>query len=287
MDKTKDNIAVSSLYTAGAWRWGRLPCADFVTPDGAQAVFRIVNLYMRFYRLVNPQVYSLKHQLLHRHAAIDSLLRLSPSARVIEVACGFSPRGSHVSASPQIEYIEIDLPEVVVRKRQQLESTPAGRVVLARPNFHLQPGDITTLDFAEEFGVHKSTAVVTEGLMMYFPRDVQMRIWRSIAFLLRKTGGLYLFDYIPLSDEPPRSTVGEWLHRFGQKVLKLTSDFAYDGRTRSDVAQDLADAGFADVKAIDTGTVAREWGLPQSSVPTRTIIYCCRAESRRANAGRA
>lgn len=275
MDKNKHNIPVSALYTAATWRWGELPCAEFVTPADAQGVFRIVNAFMVLYRWINPAKFSLRHQLLHRHTAIDHLLAEASYGRVIEIACGFSPRGSRVSADPGIHYVEMDLPDVIAGKRRQLSSTASGRAVLARPNFELRAADINTLDFSAEF-LGMPTAVVTEGLMMYFPREAQLPIWRGIAKLLAKTDGVYLFDYIPLSEEPKRSRLGQWLHHFREAVLGIRSDFAYDGRSRSDVLADLRLVGFDDVTAIDTGDVARPWGLPAASVPTRTIIYRCR-----------
>jgi O-methyltransferase involved in polyketide biosynthesis len=274
MDKNKDNIAVSALYTAATWRWAGFPCADFLTPDNAQPVFRLVNAFMVLYRLINPRKFSLPHQLLHRHTAIDYLLWRSGNRRVVEVASGLSPRGSRFSANPEIDYIELDLPDMIAFKQRQLATSPEGRAVLGRHNFELRAADVTELDFAREFA-GSPVAVITEGLMMYFPREQQMQIWRRIAELLKQSGGDYFFDYIPLSDEPPRSWLGQAFHWFGSKVLRLRSDFAYDDRGREQVADDLRAAGFSHVAMVDTGVAASRWSLPQADVPTRTIIFSC------------
>ncbi len=284
MDTNKDNVAVSALYTAGTWRWAGFAAADVVTPQDADPVFRLVNAYMRFYRWLNPRTFSLRHQLLHRHAAIDHLLAGSGCQRVIEVASGFSPRGVSFSADPAREYIEIDLPDMVAAKRRQLEASEAGRVALQRGNFSLRAGDMTCLDFVAEFAGTASadaadsqpTAVISEGLMMYFPREQQLAIWRSVAALVIATGGVYLFDYIPLSEEPPRSWLGRLLHVLRVRVLGIRGDFAYDQRDRDAVAADLRACGFARVESFSTGDVAADWGLPQAGVATHTLIYCCR-----------
>jgi O-methyltransferase involved in polyketide biosynthesis len=279
MDKNKDNVAVSALYTAGTWQWARLSGAELVTPAGARSVFRVVNLYMTLYRLLNPSTYSLRHQLLHRHAAIDHLLAASGCQRTIEVGCGFSPRGARVSADPGQEYIEVDLPDMVIHKRRQLEGSASGRSVLARKNFRLHTGDIVALDFAQEFRQESPvprTAVVTEGLMMYFTRDQQLPIWRSIARLVSQSNGVYLFDYIPLSEEPGRSLLGRLLHAFRVRVLGIKGDFAYDQRDRHAVAEDLVACGFEAVESFATTDVAKAWGFPQADARSRTIIYCCR-----------
>lgn len=274
MDKDQDNLAVSARYTAATWAWAGLPQAEVLTPANAESVFRFVNRCLRFYRWINPAAYSLPHQLLHRHAAIDHLLRTSGLVHTVEIACGFSPRGAHFSADPAHRYVEIDLPDMIAAKRRQLAASSAGQAILDRPNHALVAGDVTRLDFAGLVADHP-TCFITEGLMMYFAREAQMPIWRALAAALRPAGGEYFFDYIPLSEEPPRSAPGRVLHRirlacFGQ------GDFAYDARDRHAVAADLRECGFDAVEIFSTGDIARDWGLPQADVPTRTLVYRCR-----------
>ncbi|AXI01745.1 class I SAM-dependent methyltransferase [Aquirhabdus parva] len=277
MDTNKDNVAVSALYTAGTWQWAGLPGSDAVTPADSERVFSFVNRYMVFYTFLNPKTFSLRHQLLHRHTAIDYLREQSGCTRTVEVACGFSPRGASVSADPAQEYIEIDLPDMITFKERQLQKSAEGRQVLARDNFKLRPDNILTLDFVANFA-DRRTAVITEGLMMYFTREQQLPIWQSIARLVNTTDGVYLFDYIPLSEEPARSWLGAILHFFRVKLFGK-GDFAYDQRNREDVAQDLRASGFGQVESFITGEVASLWNLPQANVPSRTIIYRCSASS--------
>ena len=113
MGRNKENVAVSALYTAAVWQWAKLPSSDLLTPEDSNGVFRLVNAYMRFYRWINPAVYSLPHQLLHRHSAINYLLRQAACPRVVEVACGFSPRGVTLSENAQLEYYDFDLPAML------------------------------------------------------------------------------------------------------------------------------------------------------------------------------
>lgn len=278
MDKNKDNVAVSAFYTAATWQWAGLDGAAVTTPADAAPVFNAVNTYLRFYRWLNPQTYSLRHQLLHRHAAIDHLRAESGCRHTIEVASGFSPRGLSVSADLQAHYLEIDLPDMIVAKQRQLAASEAGRVALARPNFRLQAGDVTRLDFAADFP-GQPVAVISEGLMMYFRREQQLPIWQGIARRLAVTGGVYLFDYIPLSEEPPRSWPGRLLHLLRVHVFRLRGDFAYDQRDRAAVAADLRACGFDQVDSFSTAEVARGWGLPQADVPSRTLVYRCRVST--------
>lgn len=274
MDTNKANIPVSALYTSATWHWGRLPCADLVIPDGALALFNVVNLYLSLYRWLNPAKFSLRHTLLHRHTAINRLLTLADCPQIIEIAAGFSPRGSMASANSRIHYYEVDLPDVVALKKKQLQANPIGRAVLARNNFNLLSGDITQLDFAAAFPARRSF-VITEGLMMYFGRAVQQQIWQKIAAYLARHGGEYVFDYIPLPDEPPRSALGAWLSRLKDRWLAKSPTYAYDERSRAQVADDLRAAGFRHVEVYDSAEIARAWKLPCSHIDTRVIIYHC------------
>lgn len=275
MGKDEKNIPYSALYTAATWRWGQLPCAELTTPQGAEGMFKAINAYMALYRLLNPRKNSLPCTLLHRHTIINTLLKRSGCRQLIEIAAGFSPRGSMVSADPALQYYEIDLPEVVGLKRNQLSLSPAGQAVLARPNYTLLAGDITALDFSQPFAA-VSTFVITEGIMMYFKREMQMAIWRVIAQFIARVGGEYVFDYIPLDVEPQRSVLGKILSRIKTFIIQTESPFAYDQRTRHDVAADLRAAGFSSVEQIDSLEVARAWNLPHAEERTQVIIYCCR-----------
>lgn len=274
MGLNSQRIPHSALYTSATWKWGQLAYADCVTPRQAEGVFRLVNAYLALYRRLNPQKISLKHNLLHRHAAIDHLIQASSCRQIIEIAAGFSPRGCFFSEQPERQYFEVDLAEVIALKRQQLQSSVRGRQVLERSNFTLQTGDITRLDFMAFAKV--PTLLVSEGIMMYFQRDAQQLIWRNIAQFVRTHGSEYIFDYIPLDDEPPRSTLGQVLSNMRQKLFKPPPAFAYDERTRHDVRDDLLAAGFSAVEIINTADVAQSWQLPHPEVATRTIIYHCR-----------
>ncbi len=275
MGKNRHRIPHSALYTSATWKWGKLPCAQIVTPPGAEGIFRLVNAFVALYRLLNPQKISLRHNLLHRHTAIDTLIRRSTCRQVIEIAAGFSPRGCMFSEDPSLRYFEVDLPEVVALKRMQIGSSEAGQRIFGRPNFSLLEGDITRLDFSQPFSP-VPTIIVSEGIMMYFKREAQMEIWRNIARFVRAQGGEYIFDYIPVDDEPPRSHFGQILSDLRKRLLNPPPPFAYDERTRLQVADDLRAAGFSQVEMIDTGEVARAWSLPYPHVPTRTILYHCR-----------
>ena len=271
MSLDKDNIPPSALYTAATWRWGKFPGADLVTPPNARPVFRLVNAYLTLYGLLNPGRHSLKHTLLHRHAGIDHLLRASNCSQVIEIAAGFSPRGSAISADHSMRYFEVDLPPVIAAKRALLQATPAGQMILRRENLALLEGDVTAMEWPR-FAACPSF-IITEGLMMYFDRGTQMSIWRDIAGFLRANRGEYVFDYLPAPDEPRRSFAGRLLSRMRSAQRRA---FPCDGRNRHEIADDLRAAGFKSIALHTSANFASAWNLPHAKAHTRVILYRCR-----------
>jgi O-methyltransferase involved in polyketide biosynthesis len=230
-----------------------------------------VNACSALYQLLNPGWHSLRHTLLHRHIGIDHLLRRADCLQVIEIAAGFSPRGSSCSGDSRVSYFEVDLPAVIAAKRRLLEGTPAGKEVLSRDNFALLEGDVCTMRWTG-FPARRSF-VITEGLMMYFDRSDQMLIWKAIATFLRNNGGEYVFDYLPVPDEPSRSFAGRLLSRMRSSGRPR---FPCDGRSRHEIAADLREAGFAHVEMHSSAEFASAWDLPHAGVHTRVILYRCR-----------
>lgn len=275
MPRNKQNIPHSAKYTAATWVWGKFPCAQLTAPKDAGQVFRVVNAYMRLYRLINPKKYSLHHTLLHRHAMINYLLRRAELPQVVEVAAGFSPRGSAVSEAGNVNYYEVDLEDVVALKRDQLNQSEQGRAILARQNFQQKSADIRYLNFCAEFAAIPSF-FITEGLMMYFHRQEQMAIWQQLAAFIKQHGGEYVFDYISLDIEPERSVVGQALHRLKKRLGGGDAGYCYDNRSIGDVKSDLLAAGFNQVDVYESSQVAAAWKLPESQVKTRVAVYHCR-----------
>lgn len=274
MSRTTDKIPHSALYTAATWQWGGLSCAHFIVPGQAEGLFKIVNAYMRFYRFINPRKFSLHHTLLHRHTMINYLLDAADCQQVIEIAAGFSPRGSSHSENPDVCYYEVDLPDVVELKRRQLDSSAHGKQVLGRNNFIQKAGDILQIDVKAEFPARKSF-VISEGLMMYFTREEQLQIWKNISAFIREYGGEYVFDYIPLDIEPSRSPIGKILHGIKGLLGGDGQGYCYDQRTRWDIRDDLLLAGFSEVDVLESNTKVIEWGLPYPDVKSHVVIYHC------------
>lgn len=274
--KAKGDLSVTALYTAGAWAWAGLSGAELFASEDSRRVFDATNAALALARPFQRDPRSLKHALLHRHAMIDHLLGASGARQVLELAAGLSRRGVAVSADPAIRYTEVDLRHVVEKKRALLDRSPAGRVVLARPNLRLVARDVTEEALADLVEPGAPLFVIAEGLLMYLSPEKQRALFRAAhALLARAGGGTFVFDLVPSCEEPAPSAAG---HALGWLMERFTGgkSFERDARTRGEITRELGEAGFSEASAIEPGEVAKAWGLPSPEVPTRQLVFAAK-----------
>ena len=148
---------------------------------------------------------TLEGMLLARHRLID--LRLSRAidagqiSQVIEVAAGLSPRGWRFRTrhGDRITYVEADLPGMLANKRRVLAA-------LGGETAHHRTAEIdalvddgpTSIDaIAASLDPGRGTAIITEGLVNYFPRTVVEQMWRRFSrALARFSHGIYFSDIV-------------------------------------------------------------------------------------------
>jgi O-methyltransferase involved in polyketide biosynthesis len=141
---------------------------------------------------------------------------------------------------------------------------------LGRENLALLEGDVTAMEWTRF--PPRPSFIITEGLMMYFDRTAQMLIWRDIAEFLRANRGEYVFDYLPVPDEPRRSFAGRLLSRMRGARRRA---FPCDDRDRHEIADDLRAAGFTRIAVHTSAAFAGAWNLPHAKAHTRVILYRC------------
>jgi O-methyltransferase involved in polyketide biosynthesis len=156
-----------------------------------------------------------------------------------------------MSEDASVRYVEIDLPHVVDAKRAILEKTERGQSALARPNFTIEKGDITTVDLdAVLAGAEASVFVVAEGLLMYLDQTALNKLFGDVARRLEKHGGCFAFDLVPTSEQKKPGVVGNALGR-AMKVFTKGATFVRDTRTRDDIRAELLQHGFGAVDLIE------------------------------------
>lgn len=251
------DLSVTALYTSQVWAWGGLTDADLLSSPDGKRVFDVTNAALGLARLARPDLAPLRYALLHRHVMIDHLLG-DTAGSVVELAAGLSRRGAANCASRN--YIEVDLPAVILKKRELFARTARGREVLER--LTLQAGDVTKDDFPA------ADTIIAEGLFMYLDGEARRNLFAKIASHAQRL----IFDLVPSSEEPVPGRVGALLERAMKKFTGGRS-FERDARTREQLVDELHAAGFPDVAVHASADVARTWNLPHPERATTMVVF--------------
>lgn len=192
---------------------------------------------------------TLEGLLLARHHGIDQQLASAIDSgaigQVVEIAAGLSPRGWAFARryGERLTYIEADLPDMAAHKRRLLErarlQAPGHRVVVL--DALADTGEHSLAALASTLDPNKGLAIITEGLLNYFPTDAVQGMWRRFAQALSGfASGLYLSDlHIAGENRGPGIALAvRLLSTFVRGQVHLHFGSA------GDAAQALRDAGF-------------------------------------------
>lgn len=242
--RTSAAISPTALYTGTVWRRHGLSHPAFATRAGTAMWSGLAAPRLAAELLGGPH---LDAMLLARHHAIDTLLEESIGrgevSQVIELGAGLSPRGWRFASrhGASLTYVETDLPSMARRKRDLLERadlvSPGHRVRVLDAFDPESPDSLAAV--ASELDPDRGTAVITEGLINYFPTDGVLRLWSTVAATLQRfPHGLYLSD---LHLDRPLDT------------LTRTAKTAISAFVRGDVYLHFADEDVAITALSDAG----------------------------------
>lgn len=195
------NVSPTAHYTGYVWARHGLGHPSFATHEG-RLLFTLSQPALALSRAFGGP--TLEGLLLARHRVIDHQLQAAIAAgkvtQIIEIAAGLSPRGWRYAKQygGRIRYIEADLPGMAARKRVLLAAVGSHgsehhRVVDI--DAFATTGPASLPDIAASLDPDQGTAIVTEGLINYFPLPAVAALWSQIAKTLRDfPEGLYLSD---------------------------------------------------------------------------------------------
>jgi O-methyltransferase involved in polyketide biosynthesis len=195
-----DRISPTAHYTGYTWFAHGLSDPAFATTEGRVFYHALIPANRALAALGQP---NLEGMLLARHRLIDALLERAIASgeigQVVEIACGLSPRGFRFTRAhgASLTYVEADLPAMAARKRALLE-----RVGSASAHHRCEDIDATADDGPASLSAivaaldpTRGTAIVTEGLLNYFPLSTVTAMWRRFASTLaRFPRGRYFAD---------------------------------------------------------------------------------------------
>jgi O-methyltransferase involved in polyketide biosynthesis len=192
-----ESISPTAHYTGHVWRRNGLSHEELGTLEG-RVLFDALEPAMTASRALGGP--TLEGLLLARHRIIDDALTQAIDdgriAQVLEIAAGMSPRGWRFAKryGDRLTYVEADLPDMAKRKRAALE-----RIGSLGEHHRVAEIDATSDERLAEvtatFDPATGLAIVTEGLLTYFPGDEVLGMFRRFAReLARFDGSLYLAD---------------------------------------------------------------------------------------------
>lgn len=278
-----DAIGPTGHFTG--YTWVRAGWSD---PALATRTGRVLTDALRVPEAVNRRLGlpTLQGMLLGRHRVIDTILSQAIEdgrvEQVVELACGLSPRGLTFTRrfGDRLTYVEADLPAMAATKRRLLERAgplrPGHRVTEIDAFAAAGPRSLAALD--DELDSAKGTAVITEGLLNYFPTSSVLDLWRRIgATLCRYPAGVYLSDIglRPAGDHALVDGFVVLLEAFVRGRVSL--HFAGP----EEVEERLQEAGFgsADVRPIADWPAAATWASDPATHRVHVLAATMTTES--------
>lgn len=247
LERGSDAISPTAHYTGEVWRRAGLSDPALGTTQG-----RLLHAGLRPAMAISAALGgdTLEAFLLARHRLIDDLVGAEVESgrvtQVIELAAGMSPRGLRLtSRHPDLVYVEGELPAMAARKRAALERAeirPGPRHRITELDALAESGPRSLPELGAQLDRGGGLAVITEGLLNYFPREETDALWRRIASELRRfADGFYLSDIHLASDNDrgPQRAFGALLSVF----VRGRVHFPY--RDEADAKAALEAAGFA------------------------------------------
>ncbi|MGE8540872.1 class I SAM-dependent methyltransferase [Acinetobacter sp. ANC 3813] len=193
---------------------------------------------------------SMRTTLKQRHSIIDqqlnTLIEQHPDLQILEIACGLSPRSWNFRQKfPQIDYRELDLPDMAKIKTQALQQLDA-----AAPE--VLTADIFTQDFErifQSFDTTRPLAVISEGLINYFDKTMLNQLLQGMTEYAQDFPELhYLTDIYP---EPVKNKLANFIWT-SSKLLKVMSRsaFSFHFVNPAEVQSFFGHAGFNQVNVL-------------------------------------
>ena len=216
------HISFTAHYTGYIWYQMGISHPEFATKKGKMlaAVAHPVETWAEKY--VGG---SMRTTLKQRHQIIDEILEKliaqHPDLQVLEIASGLSPRGwAFRQKYPQIDYRELDLPDMAAIKTQALQQLQADSP-------QVLSADLFSEDFQNAFAVFdpsRPLVIVSEGLINYFNQAHIQQLLKNIVNCGAAFKTLhYLTDLYP---EPTQNKLANIIWS-SSKLLKVISRSAF------------------------------------------------------------
>ena len=237
------HISFTAHYTGYVWYRMGISHPNFATQEGqmyAQLVDPAECLAEFFWGSSIRTTLMQRHEMLD--ARLEALIAEHPQVQILEIACGLSPRGWLFREKyPDIQFVELDLPDMAQMKREALASL--------QPDAKVIGADLFSDRFAavfRTFDTSKPLVIISEGLINYFVLDLlRTLLQRLIKYTQDFQALYYLTDVYPM----PLQAHFRYMAWQASWILKTLShsDFDFHFNTPGEVATFFRSCGFGQV----------------------------------------
>ena len=127
-----------------------------------------------------------------RYRTIEALFEKTGYNTIIDLPCGFTPRGLSISSKGK-KYIGLDLPQTIEEFNPVIQSLIEENKD-KYSNLHYYGVDATNLTSLEKAleGINEPICITTEGLLMYFTQSEISTLCDNIYHILKRHGGCWI-----------------------------------------------------------------------------------------------
>jgi len=141
-----------------------------------------------------------------RYYSIDQLLKDLTIKNILELSSGFSLRSLHYSSQKDIHYIDTDLPDVILAKKEFVKSIKKDSIE-TRGLLELLPLNALDENNFNEIAGHfpqGEVAIVNEGLLTYLNKEEKEKLCLIIHRILMERGGYWITADIYIKNKQPK-----------------------------------------------------------------------------------
>jgi O-methyltransferase involved in polyketide biosynthesis len=99
-------------------------------------------------------------------------LAVHPKATVLHLGCGLDSRYFRINPSPDVEWYDVDYPDVSALRTQLFPS---------RAHYHVVAASVTDAGYLADILADRSTLIIGEGLTMYLTREDGIALLRRVV----------------------------------------------------------------------------------------------------------
>lgn len=134
-----------------------------------------------------------------RYKLVDRMIAKSQVRQILELASGLTMRGLAMTQDSEVEYVELDLPEMVTTKESLLRAVLSGDS--QPPNLHIESGNALNVEDISKVARYfkpEPVTVIHEGLLRYLNFSEKTTVARNVRSVLKRFGGVWITPDITL-----------------------------------------------------------------------------------------